>query len=307
LAAQAGVAAKANLAYETLYAATEAVRSTLPKGAALHDPEMERFDPGWRALGAISSESQAPAFQTASKEAAPPDWTSLLPAEAPKVIEEQPADGSRRTWYEFGTFSRPEAHGNWPENAQWKTSRLEPLEIKRVEDFSCLRFDLKIRLATTGSPRAVYIIFPFHLPGAEVLADVGGAWADPAAGNIPGSCKNWWTVHRGILLSSPGASLLWTSWDAPLTMFDAPCPNPPKLHNELSGPTLISWALNTYWNTNAAALTGGDYRFRYRIKWWPRAITPREAEAFCDQDPLPSYPHVFHQSADSPPDSPFQI
>jgi hypothetical protein len=135
-------------------------------------------------------------------------------------------------------------------------------------------------------------LFPFRFSPDEIVADVGGAWADPRKENVPGSCVNWWTIHNGVLMSSARGSLLWTSWDAPLTMFDAPCPGPPKKRNVLKHPTLVSWAMNNYWFINSPTVKGGEYLFRYRLKFWPHAASVEEAEAFCQSDPLASYPQI---------------
>lgn len=75
-------------------------------------------------------------------------------------------------------------------------------------------------------------------------------------------------------------------------MFDAICPNPPKERNTLNPPVLISWALTTYWFSNFAAISGGHYRFRYRLKYWPKPVTSREAERFGMCDPLADYPKL---------------
>ena len=149
-----------------------------------------------------------------------------------------------------------------------------------------------MHLESSYAMRGYYISFPFRLAAKSVLADVGGAWADPRQENIPGSCHNWWVVHRGVLMSSPKGSLLWTSWDVPLIMFDEPCPNPPKKRNRMKPPVVIAWAYNNYWWTNFPVHAEGEMRFRFRIKYWPHAVTVAEAEEFCQTDPLADYPNV---------------
>lgn len=295
----AGLAAKQNLVYEALYAAHDALRGTLPGGTFMHDPSLESFDPAWRTLAGSGRTDGAHPFALPRPEEPEPAWDAILGDGFGQAIHETPADGKRGTWFEVGRFNRPESHGQWPAQPVWKREILPGAEVTRTAYGTTLRLDITLRLDWTHEPRAVYIRFPFRMADpAAIAADVGGAWADPRSQLLPGSCVNWWCVHRGVLLSSPGGSVLWTPWDAPLTMFDAVCPNPPKAANRLAGPQveLVSWPLNTYWFTNFAALSGGEYHFRYRLKYWPRVVTVAEAEAYLESDPLPSYPSVISRA-----------
>jgi len=291
VAAQAGDAAKQNIVYEAAYAANELLRQSLRPQYAMFDRRFEHFDPFWRALAdTVREKPAAHPFQTYVPGAAV-DWKKWLGNNCGKVILERPADGSRNTWYVTGKFNKPEAHGYWPEKPRWKRTTLKPTKFDRQLDGDVARFDIRLKLDSSDETRALYISFPFRFAG-DVIADVGGAWADPRKENIPGSCHNWWAVHRGVLMTSAKASLLWTSWDVPLVMFDAPCPNPPKRRNILRPPVLIAWAYHNYWGTNFPVHVAGELKFRFRIKYWPRRVTVAEAEQFCASDPLADYPDV---------------
>lgn len=288
----AGLAAKQTLVYDALYGATDALRQSFPAGTAMHDPSLESFDPTWVAMVAQNKAAPASATSRVAGKKAQPDWGRWMGDSFAQVILEEPANGDRKTWYELGLFNRPEAHGVWPRHARWHRRILRQAKVSRSIEDSVLRLEIKVQLETTNQPRALYVQFPFSFQPASIMADVGGAWADPRRQYLPGSCLNWWTVHQGILLSSPRGSILWTPWDAPLVMFDAPCPNPPKRKNSLRRPVLVSWAMNTYWFTNFCGISGGEYVFRYRVKFWPQAVSTKEAEAFCESDPLPAFPRV---------------
>lgn len=292
-AAVAGLAGKQTLMYEAAYAATDLLRGALPSGRVMFDPQLEGFDPHWAALAdgqrrAETVRALCPRYRPGPRV----DWARRLPATAPRVILEAPADGQRSTWYEAGRFNRPEAHGRWPVRPRWQRRVCRSATIERRVEGDTLRVEVRVTLPVTTAPRALYIEFPLRLTASGVWADVGGAWADPRAANVPGGCVNWWTVHQGVLLTSARGSVLWTPWDAPLVMFDAICPGPPKARNTLAPPRLISWALHTYWTTNFAAISGGEYRFRYRLKFWPRLVTPAEAERYCASDPLADPPQI---------------
>ncbi len=294
----AQLAAKQTLLCEPLYRATELLRDSLPAGRYMLDPVLEGFDPGWSAH--VDEKKKADNLRTLCPKtrrgpAAP--WKRLLPR-GPRVVLERPADDKRRTWFETGMFNKPESHGQWPDNAKWIRTPAPGATVTRTEEGDVLRIETRVTLPHSTDPRALYIDFPFAVgPIAGAWADVGGAWADPRRDMVPGACANWWTIHRGVLLTGDFGSLLWTPWDAPLTMFDEICPNPPKPSVTLKKARLISWAANNYWWTNFAGMLGGEYVFRHRIKYWPKPVSPAEAERFCETDPLPAYPKLAGRSA----------
>lgn len=294
LAAKAGLAAKQNMIYEAAYAANEALRKSIAPKHIMSDPRFESFDPAWvDVMGDDPSEQTVRGFCPKAVKGADAAWSAILKSEEPDVMLEVPADGLRSTWFERGKIAGPEKHGRWPSSARWIRSSLKGAKTECRNEGDVLRWDVSFELDVTSDPRSVYIIFPFRMKDVEsVLADVGGAWADPRDENVPGTCKNWWTVHNGILLRGKFGSVLWTAWDAPMVMFDEPCPNPPKEKNLLNPPVLVSWALNTYWFTNFAGISGGKYTFRYRAKYWDRPVSLDEVRAFCESDPLSMYPRT---------------
>lgn len=291
----AGMAAQQNMVYEAAYAINEVLRQTLAPRWAMHDADYEAFDPTWSTLAhkvAVSENPAHPLGPAPRPENGAPDWNKWLGKNCAQVVYEEPADGLRATWFEVGKFNHPQGYGRWPARPQWKREIFDGAEIKTDFQGDVARWEIKVELDFTLKPHALYVVFPFRFSPNEIWADVGGAWADPRAKNVPGSCVNWWTVHNGVLMSSPRGSLLWTSWDAPLVMFDAPCPGPPKKQNKLKRPTLISWAMNNYWFINSPTIKGGEYVFRYRLKFWPHAASVEDVAAFCQSDPLAWYPQV---------------
>lgn len=291
LSSVAGLAAKQNLIYRAAYAANEALSTALESEYALCDPHYGSFDPFWQetAEHELLVLEEHPLRGTIAPEPAP-DWAQWLGADFGEVIYEEPADGKRTTWFEKGRFNRPESHGTWPQHPKWNRRPLEGVERDLRFEGDVARMNLKFSINTNGEPCAAYIRFPFLQTPRDVLADVGGVWADPRHQQIPGSCVNWWTVHDGVLFADDAASFLWTPWDAPLVMFGGICPNPPKPHNDLSAPVLVSWAYHNYWGTNFAAVQHGDLQFRYRIKYWPYRVTMEAVADYLANDPLPEYP-----------------
>ncbi|MDR1144908.1 MAG: hypothetical protein LBK71_02075 [Verrucomicrobiales bacterium] len=297
----AGLAAKQELMYAAVVDANEALRASLQPRYRLLDTRLESFDPLWNEL--VRGKADVVPVQPLRKVKAARrkvDWQRWINPATLKVILEEPLNGERSTWFEVGKFDRPEAHGHWNEAPRWKRTVLKSAHIDWDAAGDTVRIEARVKLDYTERPRSLYILFPFGFQ-ASLLADVGGAWADPCGENIPGSCKNWWTVHRGILLRGRAASVLWTPWDAPLVMFDEPCPTPPRKRNPRHARALVSWPINTYWFTNFCGLSGGDYTFRYRLKWWPGVVSMRDVEGYCASDPLADYPQVIAVAQDTVP------
>ncbi|HWL53363.1 MAG TPA: hypothetical protein VNQ90_13080 [Chthoniobacteraceae bacterium] len=293
MAAQAGLTAKQNLIYEAAYAAHEAVRAAVADKAVVFDPRFESFDPTWRAVaGAQQQKAYRSLAPVVDETTEPPPWGELLGKNFAHLLLEEPVCDGRSAWFERGTFRQPDSAGQWADGSKLKRTPLPDPKVATQQEGSELKVEVSFALDLSAEPRSVYVVFPFARKAEEIRVDVGGTWADPRREQIPGSCENWWTLHHGVFLRFGQAGLLWTPWDAPLTMFDAPCPVPPKPPADASASTLVSWALNTYWFTNFSALSGGDYRFRYRLKYWPSAPSLEAVDAYARANPLPEYPLV---------------
>lgn len=215
-----------------------------------------------------------------------------------RVVVESPSSGSRAAWFpiDFGPRIQWQCD-SWPRDAGWDRHTLEatavvvdpasegrsitihacgqePVAAEATTVLSlgpcgtCVDVSYTIRLPATDQPLSVYLPFPLTLQPKTVRADVGGAWIEPIADQIPGSCLNWLTVPDGVYVEDDHLSVLWTGWDAPVVMFEEIRPSPPRNREPLRSAHLISWPLSTYWITNATSHVGGEYVFRYRLEAW---------------------------------------
>jgi hypothetical protein len=131
----------------------------------------------------------------------------------------------------------------------------------------------------------VHFGFGFHVPGGTVRMDVPWAVVRPEADQIPGACKNWFTVQRWVDISNDDYGVTWLTPDAPLVQVGGITAN---LIGSLSNPrawmdqiepstTLYSWAMNNHWHTNYRAEQDGPTVFRYFIV--PHTAKPLEHAA----------------------------
>ena len=109
----------------------------------------------------------------------------------------------------------------------------------------------------------------------------------PELDQIPGSCKNWFTVNRWVDVANSDYGITWVTLDAPLievgglTATLLGSQKDPTVWRKKVGPTqkLYSWAMNNHWGTNYRAYQEGLVRFRYLLRPH-RKSTPDEATRF---------------------------
>jgi alpha-mannosidase len=119
----------------------------------------------------------------------------------------------------------------------------------------------------------VHFGFGFNVPGGTVRMDVPWGVVRPEEDQIPGACKNWFTVQRWVDISNPQRGVTWLTPDAPLVEIGGLTANligslpDPRVWMDKIGPsqTIYSWAMNNHWHTNYRAEQDGPTVFRYFI------------------------------------------
>lgn len=116
---------------------------------------------------------------------------------------------------------------------------------------------------------AVHIAFPFNVPGGVVRMDTPWAVVRPELDQIPGACKNYFTVQRWVDVSNEQYGLTWATPDAPLIEIG-------RITNDARSvgwidklepsTTIYSYVMNNYWETNYKAAQEGPTTFRYSIR-----------------------------------------
>jgi alpha-mannosidase len=119
----------------------------------------------------------------------------------------------------------------------------------------------------------VHFGFGFNVPDATVRMDVPWGVVRPETDQIPGACKNWFTVQRWVDISNKDYGVTWATPDAPLVEVGGITANligslsDPKVWMDHIQPsaTIYSWAMNNHWHTNYRADQEGPTVFRYFI------------------------------------------
>ena len=119
----------------------------------------------------------------------------------------------------------------------------------------------------------VHFGFAFNVPDGVVRMDVPWGVVRPETDQIPGACKNWFTVQRYVDIANNNYGVTWLTPDAPLVEVGGLTAN---LIGSLSdtrawknkiepSTTIYSWAMNNHWHTNYRAEQDGPTVFRYFI------------------------------------------
>ena len=126
-------------------------------------------------------------------------------------------------------------------------------------------------------PDATYLLFPFDVPGATARFDVGGQPVIPHEDQLPGACRDYFTVQgwvdfsnneRGMTVAIPENPLVQLG-DFHFGDYQSVC-DPER-------PMLLGWVTNNYWETNFRAHQPGRVFARYRLH--PHAGGFDEAQA----------------------------
>ena len=127
--------------------------------------------------------------------------------------------------------------------------------------------------APVRAKEGVHFGFGFNVPEGTVRMDVPWGVVRPEADQIPGACKNWFTVQRWVDISNKEYGVTWATPDAPLVEMGGITANligslsDPKVWMDhiRPSPTVYSWAMNNHWHTNYRAEQEGPTVFRYFI------------------------------------------
>ncbi len=126
----------------------------------------------------------------------------------------------------------------------------------------------------------VHFAFPFNVPGGVMRMDIPFAVVRPEVDQLPGACKNWFTVQRWIDISNDQYGVTWATVDAPLVEVGAITAEQPWMRSIEPSQTLYSYVMNNYWHTNYKADQEGPTVFRYAIRPHAGGYDPVAAARF---------------------------
>ena len=119
------------------------------------------------------------------------------------------------------------------------------------------------------SQESVHFAFPFNVPDGVMRMDVPWAVVRPETDQLPGACKNYFTVQRWTDVSNEKFGVTWATVEAPLVEVGRITVDATRvgwLKTIEPSQTLYSYVMNNYWETNYKADQAGPTVFRYAIR-----------------------------------------
>jgi hypothetical protein len=160
-------------------------------------------------------------------------------------------------------------------------------------DHGSARLEIAVTLDRPGvrTPEAVHLAFPFRVESPQIRLDIPYAVIRPDADQLPGACRNYFTIQRWVDVSGSDAGITLVSVDAPLVEVGDLRADPMVCGWDLRtqpGAALYSYAMNNYWETNYRADQPGITRFQYTLHPRTGAFSRQAADraALADCRPL---------------------
>lgn len=139
----------------------------------------------------------------------------------------------------------------------------------------------------------VHFGFGFNVPGGVVRMEIPWAIVRPEIDQLPGACKNWFTIQQFVDISNDRLGVTMITPDTPLIQIGGitanligSLPDTRFWKNKIEpSQTIYIWAMNNHWHTNYRAEQEGKTIFRFYL--FPRdgdfdaSQTTQLAQIFC--------------------------
>jgi hypothetical protein len=139
-------------------------------------------------------------------------------------------------------------------------------EVRLVEGLDRVDILTKFDKLLIREKESVHIGFPFKVPGGQMRYDVADAIVRPPQDQLPGACKNFFSVVSWTDVSNGDYGVTLAVPDAPLIEMGSITGEQPWMKNIAPSPLLYSYALNNYWHTNYKADQEGPVELNYSIE-----------------------------------------
>ena len=142
-------------------------------------------------------------------------------------------------------------------------------EMTVVEGWDRIHLTNRVPKAWVLDPEAVLFRFPFALDDPEIHIDGPFGPYRPESDQLPGASRNFFSLQRWVDLSDEDLGITMASIDAPLVQFgeirtDAIVTG--WLERAEKFPTLYSYVMNNYWETNYRAAQDDEVTFTYALR-----------------------------------------
>ncbi|MBN2414913.1 hypothetical protein JXO52_03680 [bacterium] len=141
-------------------------------------------------------------------------------------------------------------------------------EVRLTAGLDRIDFRTVIHKREVRDPEAVHLSFTCDVPDPRVRMDGAWCWFEPESGQVPGACKNYYSVQRWVDISNQDRGVTLTLPDAPLVEMGGLHADPVVcgwIDSAVSSGRIYSYVMNNYWETNYRAYQAGEVVLRYSL------------------------------------------
>jgi alpha-mannosidase len=138
------------------------------------------------------------------------------------------------------------------------------LEIRLYKNVKKIEFKYMARKLIITDPEALYVAFPFSLPGSRIVFEtIGGALTQGQ--QLPGSSSDWNVAQNFVSVRGKTGQVIVVSNEVPLWQFSDFNMNKYERYPKQGKTWLYSWVMNNYWMTNFRAYQEGAFSWSYQV------------------------------------------
>jgi hypothetical protein len=128
-----------------------------------------------------------------------------------------------------------------------------------------IEFQSEWQMGTTTHPEATYLLFPINIPNAQARFDIGGVPVRPHLDQIPGSCRDYFTVQGWVDFNNGERGVTIATPENPMVQLGDFHFAHDQAEVKLERAMLLGWVTNNYWETNFPGAQPGVVTARYTI------------------------------------------
>ncbi len=167
-----------------------------------------------------------------------------------------------------------------PKGLQW--------EIRLFNNTKKVGFAYHASKEILTGPEALYVAFPFKLPGSKIVFEtIGGSLMQGE--QLPGSSSDWNVAQNYVSVKGKKGQIIMVSDEVPLWHFSDFNMGKFERYPKPGKPWLYSWVMNNYWFTNFRAYQEGAVNWTYVVSSTADTTTTAATKfAWSVRNPLPT-------------------
>jgi alpha-mannosidase len=137
-------------------------------------------------------------------------------------------------------------------------------EIRLYKNVKKIEFKFMAHKEILTDPEALYITFPFSLPGSRIVFEtIGGTLTQGQ--QLPGSSSDWNAAQNFVSVRGKTGQIIIVSNEVPLWHFSDFNMSKYERYPKKGKTWLYSWVMNNYWTTNFRAFQEGGFSWTYQL------------------------------------------